>query len=171
LDEASEKLIFVSPVWCWSIFAIYFATSLLVPVGGFIFTLARAVAVTVLIGWAFFSRRWIIEHFDVNPILDKMQSDILFSMSLVIFYAASLIEPALALQANIAGSISALGFLFFLSSAPFALIKAENRPSNYGSSTFAAFLMYFYLPLSIYWLSKRHTQLSESLDKNAEHVA
>ncbi|WP_425409587.1 hypothetical protein [Hyphococcus sp.] len=110
-------------------------------------------------------------NFDINPRLGKRHSDILFLISFAIFYAASLLKPMLELQANIVGSIAGLGILFFLFSAPFALVKAETKPSNYGSSAFAAFLMYCYLPLSIYWLRKRHLRLLETLNKKPERSA
>jgi hypothetical protein len=124
-----------------------------------------------------------IKNFNLETKINQRQSDFLFVASSTLLTLLFIVQyifpwqtidpkplPPWRVLTDILGSISVYGMFFFLFSAPLALVKAENRPPNYGGNVFGAFLMYLYLPLTIYWLRKRHMALNSTLNTEAGNI-
>jgi hypothetical protein len=163
VEEISKKFILISPIWIWALYVAYFTVALVARASGLIFLIAVICTVMFHVGWAFFSRRWLIGNFDLNPIINKRHSDLLFLLSITLFIILLIIQFTWSLQyadqdmpillktvTDIIGSLVALGVFFFPLSAPLALVKAENKPSNFGGRIFLAFMMYLYLPFAVF---------------------
>ena len=183
-EGALNRFVFISPKLFLLAYLGSLCVALIAPVIAIAIPVSILMTAALHIGWAYASRKWLIKSSGSQPVLNARDSRALFLLSLAIilaflvaqasgvsFTTSPTAQKTIGILATGSGMISVIGLYFFLFAAPVALVRAEEKPAEYGNSALKTFLMYLFLPVCIYRLQSRHRRLSAAHKFNTGFVS